>query len=476
MWCWRRLLRVLWTAKRSNQSILREIGPEYSLEGLMLKLKHQYFDHLMRRTDSLEKTLMLGKTEGGRRGPQGWDGWMASPTRWPCVLARSGSWWWTGKPGVLQSVGSQKVEHDWTELNWQHVGSQFPIMDWTCAFCMESEESQPLDHQGSLKVECFHDVLVWTKFLFSGEHQEFKKSPLKSLGQELSIASSVQFSCSVVSNFLQPHGLQHARLPSPSPTSEAYSNSCPSSRWCHPTISSSVLPSSSRLQSFSTSGAFPMSQFFASGGQSIGVSASVSVLPMNIQDWFPLGLTGWISLQSKRLSRVFSNTSSASILQCSAFFIVQLSHLYMTTGKTIALTRWTFVSKVRSLLFNMLSRLVIPFLPRSKHLLISWLQSTSAVILEPPKIKPLTVSIVSPPICHEVMEPGVMILVLWMLSFKPTFSLSSFTFTKRLFSSSSLSAIRVVSSAYLRLLLFFPAILIPACASSSPAFLMMYSA
>ena len=124
----------------------------------------------------------------------------------------------------------------------------------------------------------------------------------------------------------------------------------------------------------------------------------------------------------------------------------------------------------------MLSRLVITFLPRSKHLLISWLQSPSAVILEPPKIKFLTVSIFSPSLSHEVMGLDAMNLVFWMLSFKPTFSLSSFTFIKRLFSSSSLSAIRVVSSAYLRLLLFLPAILIPACTSSSPAFLMTYSA
>ena len=116
----------------------------------------------------------------------------------------------------------------------------------------------------------------------------------------------------------------------------------------------------------------------------------------------------------------------------------------MTTGKTIALTRWTFVDKVMSLLFNMLSRLVITFLPRSKRLLISWLQSPSAVILEPKKIKSATVSTVSPSICHEVMGPDAMILVFWMLSFKPTFSLSSFTFIKRIFSSSSLSAIRVV--------------------------------
>ena len=120
-----------------------------------------------------------------------------------------------------------------------------------------------------------------------------------------------------------------------------------------------------------------MSQVFTWGGQSIGVSASASVLPMNTQDWSPLEWTGWISLQSKGLTRVFSqhDSSKASILQCSAFFTVQLSHPYMTTGKTIALTRWTFVGKVMSLLFNMLSKLVITFLPRSKHLLISWLQS-----------------------------------------------------------------------------------------------------
>ena len=126
----------------------------------------------------------------------------------------------------------------------------------------------------------------------------------------------------------------------------------------------------------------------------------------------------------------------------------------MTTGKTIALTRWTFVGKVMSLLFNMLSRLVIAFLPRSKHLLISWLQSPSAGILEPKKIKSVTVSIVSPFIWHEMMRPDAMILVFWMLSFKPAFSLSYFTLIKRLFSSSLLSALRVVSSAYLRLLIF----------------------
>ena len=152
-------------------------------------------------------------------------------------------------------------------------------------------------------------------------------------------------------------------------SSQSFSNLCPFSQWYHPTISSSAIPFSACLQSFPASGSFPMSQFFPSGGQSIGVSASASVIPMNSRDWSTLGWTGWISLQSMGLSRVFSNTSSkASVLQCSAFFIAQLSHPCLTTGKTIALTRWTFVSKVMSLLFNMVSRLVIAFLPRSKHL------------------------------------------------------------------------------------------------------------
>ena len=152
-------------------------------------------------------------------------------------------------------------------------------------------------------------------------------------------------------------------------------------------------PFSSCHLSFPASGSFLMSWLFTSGGQRIGVSALASILLMNIQDWFPLERTGWISLQSKGLSRVFSNTSSkASVLWCSAFFMIQFSHPHMTTGKTKALSRWTFVGKVMSLLFKMLSRLVIAFLPRSKRLLISWLQSPPAVILEPKKIKSVAVS------------------------------------------------------------------------------------
>ena len=120
LWCWRRLLRVPWTARRCNQSILKEISPECSLEGLMLKLKLQYFGHLMWRTDSLEKTLMLERFKAGGEGDdRGWDGWMASPTQWTWVWVSSGSWWWTGRPRMLQSMGLQRVEHNWaTELNW----------------------------------------------------------------------------------------------------------------------------------------------------------------------------------------------------------------------------------------------------------------------------------------------------------------------------------------------------------------------
>ena len=182
LWCWRRLLRVPWTARRLKQSILKEINPEYSLEGLMLKLKVQYFGHLMPRVDSLEKTLMLAKIEDRRRRlppyHRGRDYWMASPTQW--IWANPRRQWRTGKPGVLQSV---------------------------CA-CLVT---------------------------------------------------------SVVSDSLWPHGLQDTRPPYLSPTPRVYSNSC------------------------------PLTQLFASGGQNTGVSASTSVLPMNIQGW-SLGWTGWISL------------------------------------------------------------------------------------------------------------------------------------------------------------------------------------
>jgi len=187
-------------------------------------------------------------------------------------------------------------------------------------------------------------------------------------------------------------------------------------------------------------------------------------------DWFDL-----LAVQGTLKSLLQHHNSEASILQCSASFLIQLSHPYMTTGKIIALTRWTLVGKVVPLLFNTLSRFVIAFLPRSKHLFILWLQSLFAVILEPKKIKSVTVSIVSPSTSHEVMGPDALIFVFLMLSFKPDFSLS-FTFIKRLFSSFSLSAISVVLSAYLRLLIFLLPILIPACASSSPAFCMTYSA
>ena len=173
--------------------------------------------------------------------------------------------------------------------------------------------------------------------------------------------SSVQFSHSVISDSLQPHGLKHARRPCPSPIPRVYSNSCPVSWWCHTTIPFSVVPFSSHLHSLPASGSFQMSQFFTSGDQSIGASASV--LPMDIQGWFPLRWTGCIHflvVQGTVKSLFQQHNSKASVLWHSAFFTVQLSHTSIATGKTTALTRWNFVGKVMSLLFNMLSKLEIP--------------------------------------------------------------------------------------------------------------------
>ena len=217
---------------------------------------------------------------------------------------------------------------------------------------------------------------------------------------------------------------------------------------CHPLLHLSPIPPSIRVFSNESTLCIRWPKYW---------SFSFRISPSNEHPGLISFRMDWISFQSKGLSRVFSiqqHISKASILQRSPFFIVQLSHPYMTTGKTIALTKQTFVGKVMSLLLNILSRLVITFLPRSKCLLISMLQSPSAVILEPQKIKSDTVSTVSPSICHKVMGPDAIISVSWMLSFNPAFSFSSFTLIKRLFTFSLLSAIRVAPSAYLRLLLF----------------------
>ena len=231
---------------------------------------------------------------------------------------------------------------------------------------------------------------------------------------------------------------------------QVYPNSCPLSQWCPSNhlilcrpllLLPSIFPS---IRVFSNESALHIRwPKYWSFSFNISPSNEHSGLIPFRMDWLDL-----LAVQGSLKSLLTPQFKS------SAFFIVQLSPPYMTTGKTIALTRRTFVGKAMSLLFNTLSRLVITFLPRSKCLLILWLQSPSAVILEPKKIKSDTVPTVSPSISHEVMGPDAIILVLWMLSFKPPFSLSSFTFIKRLFSSSSLSAIRVVSSAYLRLLIF----------------------
>ena len=210
-------------------------------------------------------------------------------------------------------------------------------------------------------------------------------------------------------------------------------------------------PFSSCLQSFLASGSFLMSWLCTSGGQSIGASASASVLSVNIQDWFPLGLNSLISLQSEGLSRVFSNTTVKKY----QFLGTQpslWSNSHMTTGKTIALTIQAFVGKVMTLLFNMLSRFVIAFLPRNNCLSVSWLKSPSALILELKKIKSVTISIISPSVCHEVMGPDAMILVFWMLSLSQLFPSLLLLFLVALF---SLLMLMCYSFAHIFILILF---------------------
>ena len=212
-------------------------------------------------------------------------------------------------------------------------------------------------------------------------------------------------------NSLQPHEPHHARPPYPSPTAGVYPNPCQLVMsynhfiLCHPLLLlPSIFPS---LRVFSNESALHIRWLtYWSFSFNISPSNEHPGLISFRMDWLDL-----LAVQGTLKSLIQHHSLKASILQCSAFFIVQLSHPYMTTGKTIALIRWTFVGKVMSLLFNILSRLVITFLPRNKCILISWLQSPSEVILEPRKIKSATVSTVSPPICHEVMGPDAMILV-----------------------------------------------------------------
>ena len=236
-----------------------------------------------------------------------------------------------------------------------------------------------------------------------------------------------------MSDSLWPHGLQYTRPPYLSPTPRVYSNSCPLSQWCHPTISSSAIPFSLAFNHSQHQGLFK----WVSSLHQVAKILEFQLQHQSFQwtcrtDFLYNGLVG--SLCSPRDSQdlLQHHSSKASIL-CSAFFMVQLSHPYLTTGKTIALTRQNFVGKIANLLFNMLFRLFINFLPRSKHVLISWLQSPSAVILKPPipANKVCHCFHCFPIYCHEVMGPDAMILLFWILSFKLPFSLSSFTFIKR---------------------------------------------
>ena len=216
-----------------------------------------------------------------------------------------------------------------------------------------------------------------------------------------------------MSDSLKPHRLQHIRLPCPSLSSRLCSNSCPLSWWCHLTISSSATLFFFCLQYFLASGSFPMSHHFAAVAQSTRTSTSALVLLMNIQGWFLIGLTWFdlLAVQGALKSLLQHHSSKASVLQHSALLMIQLSHLYLTTGKTIALIIWTFVSKVVSLLSSALSRFIIAFPPKSKHLSIPWLQLPSTVILEPKKRKSVTTSTFFPFYLPWRMGPNAMIWV-----------------------------------------------------------------
>ena len=226
---------------------------------------------------------------------------------------------WTEEPGGLKSMGFQRVRHD---LATKHAYSGlYKHMEWSTIYLLCCNKENVDFEVWGLERLSLSSSDLWFLATITSLSLSFLPATLTLPYFECQMFNSVQFSHSVMSDSLKPHGLQHTRLPCPSPTAGACSNSCPLSRWCHPTISSSVVPFTSCLQSFLASGSFPVSQFFTSGGQSIGVSASASVLPMNIQDWFPLGWTDLISLQSKGLSRVFSNTK----VQRHQFFGAQLS-------------------------------------------------------------------------------------------------------------------------------------------------------
>ena len=207
--------------------------------------------------------------------------------------------WNTGDPGLIPGPGRSPKEGNGYPLQYSRLENSMDIGAWLAGKSSWGSRESNMTKWLTLYVMCSIYLYLCTN-----------KNVI-----------SVQFSHSVMSDSLWPHGLQHTRLPCPSPTPGAYSDSWPLSWWWHPTISSSVAPFSSCLQSFPASGSFQMSQFFTSGGQSIGASASASILPMNIQDWFPLGWTGWISLQSKGPSRVFSNNT----VQKHQFFGAQLS-------------------------------------------------------------------------------------------------------------------------------------------------------
>ena len=285
-------MRVPWTARRSNQSILKEISPEYSLEGLMLKL--QYSGHLMQRTDSLKRPWCWERLKVGEGDDRGWDGWMASQTQWTWVWVNFGSWWWTGRPGVLQSRGSQRVRHDWaTELNWSYsCCSVTRICSTLCDPTNCSTPCHPVSHH------------------------------LPEFDQVQFIALVMPSSCLIL--------------------------------WCPLLLLPWIFPSTRDF--FNELSVYNRWPKYWSFSFIISPSSEYSGLISLKIYWFNL-----LAVQGTFRSLLQHHSSKASIFWHSALFIVQLSQPYVNTGKTIALTIWTFVGRIMSPFFNTLSRFVITF-------------------------------------------------------------------------------------------------------------------
>ena len=401
---------------------------------------------------------MLGKTEG-KRGDREWDGYIESPTQWTWIWSNSRRRHWrTEEPDVLQSMGSQRDRHDLAtkklpNLEGRYPSAQFSSVAQSCPTlchpmdcstppcpsptpracsnsCPSSQWYHPIIHPLSSPSpaafnfpsinlsQLFHESVLpirWPKYWsFSFSMSELQEKPIwiQLFNHVRGFVTPWIAACQASLPITNSHSsLRLTSIESVMPSSHLI--------LCRPLLRLPPIPPSIGVFSNESTLCMRWPKYW-SFSFSIIPSKEIPGLISFRMDWLHL-----LAVQGSLKSLLQHHSSIASILRRSAFFTVQLSHPYMTTGKTIALTRRTFVGKVMSLLFNVLSRLVITFLPRSKCLLISWLQSPSAVILEPSKIKSDTVSTVSPSICHEVMGPDAMIFVFWMLNYSSLIEVSA---------------------------------------------------